>query len=146
MRIDLYTPDVANLEPAEAAPGQPVSEAQPNPRCDARGSKASAAEGDNNAAHDCDTPSGRTLTALEEAMLVFERSWWKYPGAKEAAIRDRFELSPTRYYQILNVLIDRPEAAAFDPLTVHRLLRLRRVRREQREPIRLPGRTTSPRD
>ena len=46
-------------------------------------------------------------------------------GAKETAIRDRFGLSPTRYYQVLNALVDRPAALAADPLLVRRLRRLR---------------------
>lgn len=65
------------------------------------------------------------LTDEELAMLDFEEQWWRYPGAKEAAIAGRFELTPTRYYQRLNQLIDRPEALAARPLLVRRLLRLR---------------------
>jgi hypothetical protein len=71
------------------------------------------------------------LTADELALLDFEDQWWRYGGAKEAAIRARFRLPATRYYQRLNALIDRPEAAAARPLVVRRLQRLRaaRVRR-----------------
>lgn len=72
------------------------------------------------------------LTDTERQMLDFERSWWKYAGAKEAAVRDKFDISSTRYYQVLNVLIDRPEALAHDPATVNRLQRLREARRAQR--------------
>ena len=46
-------------------------------------------------------------------------------GAKETAIRDRFGVTPTRYYQVLNALVDRPDALALDPLLVRRLRRLR---------------------
>ena len=53
--------------------------------------------------------------------------WWKYAGAKEQAIRAQFGMSATRYYQVLNALIDRPEALAFDPLLVKRLRRLPRI-------------------
>lgn len=72
------------------------------------------------------------LTAEHRAILEFERSWWKHPGAKDAAIRERFDISPTRYYQALNTLIDQPEALAADPMTVRRLLRLRESRRAVR--------------
>ncbi|KUP98336.1 hypothetical protein AC529_02250 [Thermobifida cellulosilytica TB100] len=65
-------------------------------------------------------------------MLSFERQWWKLEGSKEQAIRDEFGFSPTRYYQILNSLIDRPEALVFDPMTVKRLRRRRADRRRQR--------------
>ena len=69
---------------------------------------------------------------LDQKTLEFERRWWKYPGAKDAAIREEFDESPVRYYQRLNVLIDRPEAAAYDVLTVKRLRRLRDQRAERR--------------
>ena len=65
-------------------------------------------------------------------MLAFERQWWRHAGAKETAIRDRFGVPPTRYYQVLNALVDRPEALAADPLLVRRLRRLRRARQRQR--------------
>ena len=45
------------------------------------------------------------LTRREHDVLAFERQWWKYAGAKEQAIRDLFDLSSTRYYQLLNQLI-----------------------------------------
>jgi hypothetical protein len=73
-----------------------------------------------------------TLPAREREMLAFERQWWRFPGAKEAAIRERFGMSPTRYYQVLNALVDRPEALAVDPLLVRRLRRMRAARQRQR--------------
>ena len=72
------------------------------------------------------------LAEREERILAFERQWWKFEGSKEQAIRDEFGFSPTRYYQLLNGLVERPEALAFDPLTVKRLRRLRADRRRQR--------------
>lgn len=66
-----------------------------------------------------------TLTETQQAILEFERRWWRQPGAKEQAIRDRFEVSPTRYYQMLNALIDLPQAQRYDPTLVHRLQRVR---------------------
>jgi hypothetical protein len=76
--------------------------------------------------------NGVTLPAREREMLAFERQWWRFPGAKEAAIRERFAMSPTRYYQVLNALVDRPEALAVDPLLVRRLRRVRAARQRQR--------------
>ena len=73
-----------------------------------------------------------TLPAREREMLAFERQWWRFAGAKEAAIRERFGMSPTRYYQVLNALVDRPEALALDPLLVRRLRRMRAARQRQR--------------
>jgi hypothetical protein len=69
------------------------------------------------------------LTDREREILAFERQWWKYAGAKEESIRMRFDMSATRYYQVLNALIDRPAALAADPMLVRRLRRLRSTRR-----------------
>ncbi|TFV63858.1 UNVERIFIED_ORG: DUF3263 domain-containing protein [Bacillus sp. AZ43] len=75
---------------------------------------------------------GVGLSRREHEMLAFERQWWRRPGAKETAIRDRFGVTPTRYYQVLNALVDRPDALAADPLLVRRLRRLRRARQRTR--------------
>ena len=77
-------------------------------------------------------PAG--LTRREHDMLVFERQWWRHAGAKESAIREQFGVPPTRYYQVLNALVDRPAALAADPLLVRRLRRLRSARRQRRSP------------
>lgn len=69
------------------------------------------------------------VTPREAEMLAFERQWWKFAGAKDQAIRDLFDMSSTRYYQVLNTLIDRPEALAHDPMLVKRLVRTRDNRR-----------------
>ena len=74
------------------------------------------------------------LTRREHDMLAFERQWWRRPGAKETAIRERFGMTPTRYYQVLNALVDRPDALATDPLLVRRLRRVREGRRRGRTP------------
>ncbi|MDA8369261.1 MAG: DUF3263 domain-containing protein [Nocardiopsaceae bacterium] len=84
-------------------------------------------------AADTSTSADETgLTDREQRILIFERQWWKFEGSKEQAIREEFGLSPTRYYQLLNGLVDRPEALAFDPMTIKRLRRLRADRRRQR--------------
>ena len=77
------------------------------------------------------------LTERDQRILSFERQWWKYAGAKETAVREQFDMSATRYYQVLNALIDRPEALAIDPLLVRRLRRLRAARQRQRSARRL---------
>lgn len=77
------------------------------------------------------------LTRREHDVLAFERQWWKYAGAKEEAIKDLFGLSATRYYQVLNALVDRPEALAADPMLVKRLRRLRASRQKARAARRL---------
>lgn len=65
------------------------------------------------------------LTSREHAILAFERQWWRYAGAKNQAIRETFGVSSTRYYQLLNQLIEKPEAVRADAMLVKRLRRLR---------------------
>jgi hypothetical protein len=77
------------------------------------------------------------LSQRDSDILEFERHWWKYAGAKEQAVREKFDMSSTRYYQVLNALIDRPEALEADPLLVRRLRRLRASRQRQRSARRL---------
>ncbi len=72
------------------------------------------------------------LTETELSILLFEKQWWQHPGPKEKAIRELFQLSPTRYYQVLNEVIDKPQALAADPLLVRRLRRLRATRQRAR--------------
>lgn len=72
------------------------------------------------------------LTERDRAILDFERTWWTEPGPKDTAIRERFELSGTRYYQLLTELLDDPEALEYDPLLVRRLRRARDRRRRAR--------------
>lgn len=82
-------------------------------------------------------PEESSLSQRDRDILDFERQWWKYAGAKEAAVREKFDMSSTRYYQVLNALIDRPEALEHDPLLVRRLRRLRAARQRQRSARRL---------
>ena len=72
------------------------------------------------------------LTEREVQILAFESKWWKHAGAKEQAIRDAFGLSSTRYYQLLNGLLDNPAALAHDPVLIGRLRRLRSTRARTR--------------
>jgi hypothetical protein len=83
------------------------------------------------------TNSIAELSSRDAEILVFERQWWKFAGAKEQAIRDKFQMSATRYYQVLNALIDKQEALAQDPLLVKRLRRLRATRQRNRSAKRL---------
>ena len=82
------------------------------------------------------TPSGE-LTDRDRDIIGFERQWWKYAGAKEQAIRELFDMSATRYYQVLNALIDNPVAREADPMLIKRLYRLRASRQRARSARRL---------
>jgi len=75
-------------------------------------------------------PAG--LSARDVAVLVFERRGWSASGVKERAIREQLDMSPTRYYQLLNALLDDEHALAHDPVTVNRLTRRREAQRSRR--------------
>ena len=80
-------------------------------------------------------PAAQPEPALDEQarkILDFERQWWRQAGAKEQAIRDTFGVSTTRYYQLLNALLDDQRALEHDPVVVQRLRRLRTSRRRGR--------------
>jgi hypothetical protein len=72
------------------------------------------------------------LSDRDRQILAFEAKWWKHAGSKEQAIRDSFGLSATRYYQLLNALLDNPDALAQDPMLIGRLRRLRSTRARTR--------------
>ncbi|MEU6707120.1 DUF3263 domain-containing protein [Streptomyces wuyuanensis] len=72
------------------------------------------------------------LSVRDRAVLAFERASWAGPGAKERAIREELGISPTRYHQLLNALLDDPRALVHDPVTVNRLRRVREAQRARR--------------
>jgi hypothetical protein len=75
--------------------------------------------------------AGAGLSVRELSVLAVERQGWSGPGAKERAVREQLGISPTRYYQLLNALLDDVRAEAHDPVTVHRLRRVRAERRKR---------------
>lgn len=77
------------------------------------------------------------LSQLDRDILAFERQWWTYAGAKDGAVRERFDLDMVSYQQVVNRLIDRESALAFDPTLVRRLRRMRSQRQQQRSVRRL---------
>ena len=84
-----------------------------------------------------DRSTAEGLSARDREILAFERQWWKYAGAKEQAVRELFDMSATRYYQVLNALIDRQDALELDPMLVKRLRRMRATRQRARSARRL---------
>lgn len=86
---------------------------------------------------DADSAPADGLSGREHEILAFERQWWKYAGAKERAIKEQFGMSGTRYYQVLNALIDKQEALRADPMLVKRLRRMRATRQRARAARRL---------
>jgi hypothetical protein len=75
---------------------------------------------------------GSQLSDLDREILEFEQDWVSHAGAKDTALRERFDLTPAGYHQLLNRLIDLPAAEAHAPRLVRRLRRLRSARQEQR--------------
>ncbi|MBO8187878.1 DUF3263 domain-containing protein [Streptomyces spirodelae] len=71
------------------------------------------------------------LSDEDRAVLAFAARGWASPGERERAIRERLGMSPVRYYQQLNALLDDERALAVDPVTVNRLLRRRQENRDR---------------
>ena len=90
-----------------------------------------------NAFRPTEAGAGAHLSERDQEILAFERQWWKYAGAKEQAIRELFDMSATRYYQVLNALIDRQDALELDLMLVKRLRRMRASRQRARSARRL---------
>ena len=65
------------------------------------------------------------LTDTDLAVLRFAARAPRSLGAREDAIRTELGMSPIRYYQRLNALLDSPDALAAEPQLVRRLQRLR---------------------
>ena len=80
------------------------------------------------------------LTDAQRSLIDFERQWWQLPASKTAEIRSRFGFSASSYYRALHALVDRPDAEAYDPLTVRRVRR----RRERSRRERIEGRRADP--
>ena len=69
----------------------------------------------------------------DRRILDFEQRWWRYAGNKEAAIRTEFNISPIRYTQLLNKVLDDPDSQIHNPLLVNRLRRIRDRRAHARD-------------
>ena len=76
------------------------------------------------------------LSDLDAAILDFEETAPRSIGRKEEAIRAQLDISPVRYHQRLNLLLDAPAAAQSHPLLVARLRRLREKREDTRRAAR----------
>ncbi|MFF8505308.1 DUF3263 domain-containing protein [Streptomyces anulatus] len=77
-------------------------------------------------------PRAVELSVRDRGLLALERRSHAGPGAKERAIREELGISPVRYYQLLNALIDDERALREDPVTVNRLRRVRDAKRGRR--------------
>ncbi|MFB7836168.1 DUF3263 domain-containing protein [Streptomyces sp. NPDC056056] len=76
--------------------------------------------------------TGRSLTDLELRILQAAKSTSSMAqGPRDRYIRETVGMAPTRYFQILNALLDLPAAWAAEPATV-KGLRERRQRNRDR--------------
>lgn len=116
----------AGTGPAEAGPAEPGS-AEAVGSGSARRAKPGTAE----SGAGVGTGGGPVLTDEDRAVLDFAGRGWPSPGEKERAVRERLGMSPVRYYQYLNALLDDPEALRYAPVTVNRLRRLRQANRDR---------------
>ncbi|MCG5455908.1 DUF3263 domain-containing protein [Micromonospora sp. PSH03] len=119
----------------DARPGEAVGAAGPtvpNPRPAPPIETADAPPADEAAQPTDPADPAAGLTERERVILAFEQQWWRHAGAKEQAVRDTFGISSTRYYQLLNGLLDNPAALAADPVLISRLRRLRSSRARNR--------------
>jgi hypothetical protein len=121
--VDRADPDLTGVDRADTEPASTGVTG-------ADGTDADSAGGD--LAAPAAEPATALLAEREQRILDFERQWWKHAGAKEQSIRDTFGLSATRYYQLLNQLLDNPAALAAEPVLVARLRRLRAARSRAR--------------
>jgi hypothetical protein len=72
------------------------------------------------------------LADHDRRILEFERQIYRRQAAKDEAILVEFGISPTRYFQTLNRIIDCQAAMYHDPQLVSRLRRIRDTRRASR--------------
>ncbi|MEU8017431.1 DUF3263 domain-containing protein [Micromonospora parva] len=127
MSADATTPE-PSTDARPGGVGQTVPTPRPAPAIETAGEPALPAEPVDVQPVD----PAAALTERERAILAFEQQWWRHAGAKEQAVRDTFGLSSTRYYQLLNGLLDNPAALAADPVLISRLRRLRSSRARNR--------------
>jgi len=92
------------------------------------------AQFDNLATADTEPTQGDSLAliGMHQVLAVASRTF-SGPPVRDRVIREELGISPTRYFQLLNALLDSPDALAASPVTVNRLRRVREAQRIQRE-------------
>lgn len=66
------------------------------------------------------------LTDTQKAMLDLASEKFKHAGSLDSAAMERFGMTPTRYWQEINQLIQTEAAVAYRPATVAQLKTRRR--------------------
>lgn len=75
------------------------------------------------------------LTDREKAMIDVASGVYKYAGSVDVVARDRFGLSPTRFWQVVNALLRAEDAAHCRPEPVRILEARKRTQRRLRQRI-----------
>lgn len=70
-----------------------------------------------------------SLSDRDRAILDLAAQRWNYAGSLEPRVRDDLGISLTRFWQVVNRLIDSEDALAYNPVVVNRLRRIRSGRR-----------------
>ncbi len=68
------------------------------------------------------------MTIRERMTLTLAASSYRYPGQRDEDAMSVVGYTPARFYQVVNALLDRPDAEAEMPQVVHRLQRVRMMR------------------
>ncbi len=68
------------------------------------------------------------MTDDEATAIRIAAAHYRHQGARDTDVRQQLDMSPTRFAQVVNALIDRPDVIAAYPLETARLRRLREKR------------------
>ena len=74
------------------------------------------------------------MTDAEHIAIQLAAATYAHPAVRETHALEQLGMTPTRFWQHVHALIDRPDVLATYPTEVRRLQRLRDARRQQRCP------------
>jgi len=77
------------------------------------------------------------LTPQQRQILNVENTWPENNSSKRNHIRNELGLSATRYHQLLDALLQNPDALEAEPMLIHRLQRAQEQKKTLREQRRL---------
>lgn len=77
------------------------------------------------------------MTEHDRIALTLAATPYRYAAVRETHAREQLGLTATRYWALVNRLLDDPEAEAAMPVEVRQLRRLRDARRTARSAARL---------
>lgn len=72
------------------------------------------------------------MTVREHMALTLAATPYRYPARREEAALHTLNMTPPRFWQVVDALLDRPDVEATYPQAVNRLKRLRDQRRRAR--------------